>query len=255
MQNETRNKKQLLESIKVLLKGPTPKARLLANYLGAQGHPLRKQDEQSSLEFWGHPVPRVRIVAKDLELSWSEARLLWSASQIFEVRSIALYSLVHLFREEPSKNRLQDLLKISGQIDNWVHSDTLSDIFADYLENNPGFLSVLKKWNRSSNPWLRRLSIVSIYYYARFRKKKVKASLALKMIENLIEDSHFFVQRGVGWSLREVDRVSPQQQRSFVKKNLMKISSVAWFATSELYSEKQRRSLVLLRKKNRKGDI
>jgi 3-methyladenine DNA glycosylase AlkD len=248
VRNETRNKHQLLQKIRTALKGPLPQAKVHANYLGAQGHKQRTKDEQSTLIFWGHPVPKLRNLSKDLNLTWDEALSLWRSTDIFDIKSMALYSLVDKKRGQELWFRIKDLEQLVQEIDNWVHSDVLSDVFAQYLEMNPRFLKTLKKWNTSKNPWLRRQSLVSIYYYARFRKDRVPAATSLKLVEELLDDPHFYVQRGIGWALREIDHVDSKLQRAFVKKQASRISGVAWFATSELYSVKERKRLVELRK-------
>jgi len=246
---------------------PTSKSELLARYVGARGIPGRKPDEQSSLVYWGHTSPIQRELSKrdweivkttkklsDLSLieSWKVWLAVWSCSNIFEVKNVALLALSSPAYGELRLKRAKDLFALAASIDNWAHSDSLSSMLAAIIEAKPDLLSKYTLWNRSKNPWLRRQSIVGVYYYARLRKKHISPKLAFSLIEPLLEDSHFYVQRGVGWALREADRVDSEAQRKFVRKNLSRISSVAWFATSEFYPLKLRSELTDLRKIGRK---
>jgi 3-methyladenine DNA glycosylase AlkD len=141
---------------------------------------------------------------------------------------------------------------VSG-VDNWAHSDSLSCVLARVLEDKPSvILPTLKKWNKSKNPWERRQSVVALLYYASQRSKTPDRSIVFTQVERLLEDPHFYVQKGVGWTLREAYRVWPKAQVSFVKKNLTRISGTAWFATSEKYPLSLKRELVAKRKLLRK---
>lgn len=248
---------------------------LVARYVGAVQHEDRAPDEQSRLEFWGLSLPTHRAVAKEAAartkaqfgldvktLSASERQkaqiaewtlwlAVWNHTKNFDVRSVVMIWMSDKSRLELRRRQWKDLFAMAETIDNWALSDGLSMMIADVLENDPKLFSHFKKWNTSKNPWLRRQSLVGIYGYARFRKKPIAPGLTLGLLEKLLEDPHFYVQRGVGWTLREVDRVDTKLQRAFVKKHLHRISGVAWFAASELYKEKDRRALVIARKEHR----
>lgn len=241
------------------LGGPTKGAALTGRYVGAQGHEARKKDEQSRLIYWGHSMPLLRQLYRTVtpaDLGLEEQWQLWlevfRQSQIAEIKTLALMWMAQPRLKELRRKKSADLFKMVDQIDNWAHSDSLSSLLAELLEFNPKHFPTYQKWNKSRKPWLRRQSIVGLYCYARQRKTHLPADKALKLIEALLEDPHFYVQRGVGWALREVDRVDSKKQRAFVKKNLHRIGGVAWFATSELYPKNLRNDLVQLRKAKRK---
>lgn len=247
------------KEIERMLGGPTANAAFLARYIGAQKHEARKADEQSRWIFWGANLPHQRSVAKTSfsfshlsdEEQWKIWLKIWKATKIYDVKSIAQHWMFsRRLRPLRLKNH-KDLFAMADDIDNWAHSDSLSSVLAEVLEEKPALFSIYKKWNRSKNPWLRRQSLVGIYCYARMRKKHVPVSKSLPLVARLLDDPHFYVQRAVGWTLREIDRVDAKAQRAFVLKYLNKINSVAWFATSELYPGKLRKELVAKRKSAR----
>ncbi len=242
-----------------------PRAYAVARYIGAQGHEARKKDEQSRLKFLGHPVPVIRSqilkvysesFLKILDLKSLADReffdiwhRIWKESDIFEIKSIALYELTSKRLKSFRYKYPEKFFQLANQVDNWAHSDELSGVIADIVENDFSHFDQLVKWNKSANPWLRRQSVVGIYFYARFRKKFVPPEQALELIHSLLDDRHFYVQRAVGWALREVDRVNPDLQRSFVRENVRRIAPAGWFAASELYSKSLRSQMNMLRKK------
>ncbi len=231
----------------------------MTNYIGGKNRKDLHEREKSKLRYCEITVPSNRkIYQKGFSFSKSEEELsiwffIFQQSDVFEAKAMAL---MHL-RKLPNEVLLEDkklLQKLVDFVDNWAISDELSHIYSRLLEHSPKVIwPMLEKWNKSKNLWHRRQSVVGMLNYARMRKKTPPVKAMLKMIENLITDESFYVQRGVGWSLREVYNVDPKQQVAFVKKNLHKISSTAWFATSEFYPLSLKKELVEKRKLYRKS--
>lgn len=238
------------------LGGPNGNAELLARYIGARMPGEREPNEQSRLKFWGLSVPVHRQAARETysfsqlndEEQWSHWLKIWRGSDVFDVKNVAICWISSPKRRSLRLKHWRDLISMTAEIDNWAHSDALSAMLAELLEHRPALFSLYKKWNKSKNPWLRRQSLVGIYCYARLRKKHIPATKSLPLVKNLLCDPHFYVQRGVGWTLREIDRVNSNQQRAFVRRYLKDIGSIAWFATSELYPVSLRKELVARRK-------
>lgn len=248
-----------MRQIEKQLAGPTKDAESLRRYVGAVMPGQRSVDEQSRLIYWGHRVPTQRRIAKarfsfshlSEDVQWGLWRAIWNESKIYDVKSVALLWLSAPERRALRLRRWREVLAMAAAVDNWAHSDGLSSILAEILEARPTLFGRLKKWNVSKNPWLRRQSLVAIYYYARSRKKLIPVAHVLPLVKRLLDDPHFYVQRGVGWTLREVDRVDARKQRAFVRKHVHNISATAWFATSELYPVSLRKQLVELRRAQR----
>ena len=213
---------------------PRPSAAALARYVGARGHQRRAADEQSHLVYLGLSAKELRAV--DLPTAeWAEWLTLFRSSSVYEVRSLALDWIGARAQTALRQRYGTQLFSLAASVDNWAHSDEVSALLAEQIEWNPALFSRLVRWSRSNNPWLRRQSVVAIYYYARMRKVLRSGREALDLVLPLLDDPHFYVQRGGGWCLREVYRVDPRRQRRFVRQNLSRISSTAWFAATELY--------------------
>lgn len=175
----------------------------------------------------------------------------WFSSQVFEVKSICLY-WVGSQKDETLIKFSNRLIKWSSEIDNWALSDGLCSIYARIFEQAPSkLLPTFKKWNASSNPWLARISLVSLFYYARLRKNYPSFNLAIGFIKTQLKSSDYYVQKAVGWTLRELYQVYPQKTIQFVTKNIQNISPSAWYATSEKMMPAEKSKLLKLRKKLR----
>lgn len=216
----------------------------IARYVGAVNHEKRKPDEQSKLIFMG--------IALSLKRELDKKKILFSNLSIDEQAEIWHYIFKNSNTYEEKWFALnffnkKSMLKVAPKywymlktwvedIDNWAHSDTLSGIYATVLETNPKkYLPFFKKLNKSKNPWERRQSVVGLYFYFRLRKNPIPAKVPLELVENLLNDKHIYVQKGIGWTLREIYQVDGKAQLSFVKKNVKRIAPAGYYATVEKY--------------------
>lgn len=70
-------------------------------------------------------------------------------------------------------------------------------------------------WNRSDNFWLQRSSIMFQKQY----KKDTDTILLSKYILAQSNSPEFFVQKAIGWALREYSKTDPEWVSAFVRKN------------------------------------
>ncbi len=76
-------------------------------------------------------------------------------------------------------------------------------------------LSVTNKWNISENMWLQRSSIM----FQKTYKKNTNTDLLSKYILNCSDSKEFFIQKAIGWALREYSKTNPIWVLEFVKNN------------------------------------
>ncbi len=69
------------------------------------------------------------------------------------------------------------------------------------------------KWNRSDNIWLQRSSLM----FQKSYRKATDTELLSKYILRLVNSKEFFVQKAIGWSLREYSKTNPAWVVQFVK--------------------------------------
>jgi 3-methyladenine DNA glycosylase AlkD len=173
-------------------------------------------------------------------------------SNIFEAKNIAFIFLDKNHKHIPHQTQLNVLPKWVKQVDNWAHSDGLSKYLSKLVENESTkdqILSILKKWNSSKNLWERRQSLISLFYYARTKKTYVSFELVKEFVLPLINDKEYYVQKAVGWTLRESYNVYPKQTYLFIEQNIKQISPTAFTTCLEKMSEKEKQILKQKRKK------
>ena len=242
------------------LKAPVRLTFLLgSNYIGGGTSKLifldLKTAEVRQLLSHNHPV-----FLKSLQLQFKEFEKIWFSAAIFELHLLPIQWLESLTDEQlvPLASRL---ILWADQADNWALSDSLCGIYARIFEKDPkALLPDLKAWNRHPNPWLRRISMVSLFYYSRFRKKLPSLNLIKSFIKPHFSAREYYVQKAVGWTLRESYNTYPAETIKFLQNNLYEIDTRAWPAASEklplnikrIFNEKRRhfRTTNRFKKKN-----
>jgi 3-methyladenine DNA glycosylase AlkD len=196
----------------------------------------------TGLEVWFLATPKQRELHKK-GFSFSDEphhiqkriwKFIWDKSNVFEVKTQSLFYYQCRRSDTDFERYFIDLKMLVGGIENWAHSDIYSDCLSRILEVNPQkVMPTLEKWNISTNPWKRRQSLVSLFYYQSGRKKLPSKTKVFKFLKNLLKDEHYYVQKGVGWTLREAIQAYPTETYVFVEKNLEVLSSIAFTTVME----------------------
>ncbi|MFA4845317.1 MAG: DNA alkylation repair protein [Patescibacteria group bacterium] len=113
-------------------------------------------------------------------------------------------------------------------------------------------LPTLLQWNRSSNPWKRRASIVSTIYYASKKRKAPAIKTVLSLVEPLICDRDPYVQKAVGWQLREAYKLWPREILLFLNRHALDLSAISFSYATERLSVRDKDALKQRRKEKRR---
>lgn len=183
-------------------------------------------------------------------------KYIWQHSRQFDALSQALYFL-EIYAAQCDRDWLRkELIQWLEQIDNWAHSDMLTHHFAALHETSPSTMyPVLQTWNRDPNPWKRRQSVLSLLDYARFRKKYPAFGRIVQLITPLLHDPDIYVQKGIGWSLRECHLVYPEKTLEYITNKHAQLSSIAFTSATEKYKQKEKEKLKALRKRSRNNEL
>ncbi len=248
-----------LENDKFLMEVEKKCKRVSAD-LKKQGKVKNQSHYKSTLKMLGLNIPSVDKVSKngfsfdglpdvDKMNVWGH---IWENTKYHEVKTLAL-SFLYTLEKEFLLAKWSKVKKWMGEVENWAHADGYSSIIASLFEISPEKIRPqLVKWNKSKNPWERRISIVGLYYYSSSRRTQPEVKLVTDFIKPLVLDEDYYVQKGVGWTLRELGNVEPKKQMSFLKKNITKLSPIAFSTAIEKISKGEREMLKLIRKEARK---
>jgi 3-methyladenine DNA glycosylase AlkD len=226
------------------------------DYVKGNGHEL------SNLKFLNLRMPVVRNYIDNLDINKKSSRgpqyfekmnQLWFESDTFDSKIIPLYWLDYQSTDFLVKNQKQ-ILNWVTEIDNWAHSDAYCSAIARIFEfDQKNALPTYLKWNKHKNPWLRRCSMVGTFYYSYHRDTQPTFRLAKKLVAPHFTAEEYYVQKAVGWTIREMFNVYPEKAVQFIKQNNFQLSPIAWVAASEKLPAKIKQLLLAERKKLRKA--
>ncbi len=77
---------------------------------------------------------------------------------------------------------------------------------------------ITRQWNNSNNMWLVRSSIIFQLKY----KEKVDLELLSELLTPHLDSKEFFIQKAIGWSLRQVSKTFPEFVRVFIASHDLK---------------------------------
>lgn len=120
---------------------------------------------------------------------------------------------------------LEDMGKIEGLITSkswWDSVDSIAPIVGDICLSHPSVKDeVVDKWIFSDNIWLKRVSILFQLKY----KDKTDREFLTKAIVNNADTPEFFINKAIGWALREYSKTDKAWVRDFISRvELSKLS-------------------------------
>jgi len=175
---------------------------------------------------------------------------IWRTTGDFWVRAHAIFFLErHIKKTGTLKQMWPVVMKWQDDVAGWPLCDALAKIYTKILVVAPAkVFAVLKKWNKEDDLWKRRQSVVSLLYYSRTKKDHLPFGKMEPLITSLLKDKEYYVQKGVGWALRELHTVYPKQTLSYLTNHIKSVSSIAFTIAIEKMNTATKDELKSLRK-------
>ena len=141
----------------------------------------------------------------------------------FEEREMHYCGIEILIKNLKKNYQLEDIQLIEKILTTnswWDSVDTIAKyILGEYLIEFPNETKkVIQRFSDSDNMWLNRSAILFQLSY----KQKTNSEI---LFNECIKHSHskeFFIQKSIGWALREYGRYYPNEVKEFVKQNTLK---------------------------------
>jgi 3-methyladenine DNA glycosylase AlkD len=105
----------------------------------------------------------------------------------------------------------------------WDTVDALDIAVGDIAARFPEVNQILLEWSTDENIWLRRAAID----HQLARKEKTDTELLAKIILNNLGEKEFFINKAIGWSLREYSKVNRSWVQAFMEKHKDKMSPLS----------------------------
>lgn len=159
----------------------------------------------------------VKKIAKELKFPTSDelgstARKLWKLDE--REFQYAANDLIGIHWKVADKNFLADHVEHLLISKSWWDTvDGLGSVAVSPLTDKYGCEKLIEKWNKSPNIWLNRAAI----QHQRGRRFEADNKLILRYCHEHSDSKEFFIVKAIGWALRDMAAVSPQDVRRFLK--------------------------------------
>ena len=105
----------------------------------------------------------------------------------------------------------------------WDTSDSLYKLMAYLSLNDEDINEILISWSKDNNIWLRRVSII----HQLLRKEKTNTELLETIIVNNLKNNEFFINKAIGWALRDYSKTNKEWVSNFINKYKDKMANLS----------------------------
>ncbi|MFZ7132476.1 MAG: DNA alkylation repair protein [Eubacteriales bacterium] len=191
---------------------------------------LKYEDEQKAAHmraymrdqfpFLGMPAPlRKKLcreyfkAAKKLKtVDWEFINACWDNSyRELQYAAVHYLSTMQKYLTPRDIQKIKELAVVKSW---WDTIDGLDRIIGNIALTYPDVNDVLMAWSIDENIWLRRIAID----HQLLRKEKTNTELLEKIILNNLGSNEFFINKAIGWSLRDYSKTNPEWVRGFINK-------------------------------------
>ena len=120
----------------------------------------------------------------------------------------------------------EDISKIKKYIINkswWDTIDFLCKVIGDIGLRDKRVKSLMIKWSKDNNIWIRRTAIE----HQLGLKDKTDTKLLETILINSFGTDEFFINKAIGWALRDYSKTNPKWVKEFINKNIDKMSNLS----------------------------
>ena len=150
---------------------------------------------------------------KTKNIDWDFVESCWNKEER-EFQYVVVYYLkaMQKFLKREDISKLKYLIVTKSW---WDTVDLLAKVIGSLVIRIEGYDQIMLEWSKDSNIWLRRVAIL----YQLSLKDKVDEIILDKILVNNLGDNEFFINKAVGWALRDYSKYNPEWVREFIKKN------------------------------------
>ena len=190
----------------------------LANAANSEKAQQMTKYMRNQFPFFGIPAPeRKKIFQAYMKtinskaVDWDFVEDAWEKEQR-EWQYIAVDYLIKL-KKQLTITDIPRLKKLITTKSWWDTVDGLDELLGYLALQNPEVEKLLLEWSQDENIWVRRVAI----NHQLLRKNQTNTLLLEQILRNNLNDTEFFINKAIGWSLRDYSKTNPEWVRKFIK--------------------------------------
>lgn len=184
---------------------------------------------RDQFQFYGIPTPKRRAIYKQfLKEEKKRKRIDWNLLDLCyedEYRELQYFVCDYLntmkaylsYQDIP---HMKQYIKVKQW---WDTIDSFDRIIGDIGLRDMRVNDLMLEWSKDEDFWLRRIAID----HQLCRKDKTNTELLEKIIVNNFGSDEFFINKAIGWSLRDYSKINPEYVRAFINKYRDQMASLS----------------------------
>ena len=169
-------------------------------------------------EIW---KPYFKEAKKTKKIDWDFIEICFKHDKR-ECQYTAAYYLKYMqrFLVEDDIPKLKELVLTKSW---WDTVDILDKVIGSIIYNNKNLYPIILEWSKDDNIWLRRVAID----HQLLRKEKTDTDLLETILVNNLNHTEFFINKAIGWALRDYSKTNPQWVKDFIEKYKNNMASLS----------------------------
>ena len=201
----------------------------LLKTMGSQTRAEREKSYQKSAwQHWGVALPQMDVAIREVLKAATSAECLALSIRLWRepVWDLKIVAGRILARDSvPPTERLWRFVRARmPDLDGWAVADNLAAAGSRCLLADPRRLDVVEAWTRSPHLWTRRAALVFTLPWTRNGRDPERM---LGWAARLANDQEWFIQKAIGWWLRELSKDDPKRVRRFLSDHGSTLKGVA----------------------------
>ena len=183
---------------------------------------------RNRFSFLGIPTPLRRELTKDFfkkakaakRIDWDFVFELWNLEEReFQYVAADYLRILQVYLTLEDVPRLRQLVTTKSW---WDTVDSLDRTIGNIQFPNEELDNIMLEWSLDDNIWLRRVAID----HQLLRKEKMKTDLLEQILVNNLHQTEFFINKAMGWILRDYSKTNPEWVRTFLQRHKKGLSDL-----------------------------
>ena len=184
---------------------------------------------RDQFQFYGIPTPKRRAIYKQfLKEEKKRKRIDWNLLDLCyedEYRELQYFVCDYLntmkaYLSYEDIPHMKQYIKVKQW---WDTIDSFDRIIGDIGLRDMRVNDLMLEWSKDEDFWLRRIAID----HQLCRKDKTNTELLEKIIVNNFRSDEFFINKAIGWGLRDYSKINPEYVRAFINKYRDQMASLS----------------------------
>ena len=183
----------------------------------------------NKFEYIGIKTPERRKIFKNFfkeykneeKIDWEFVNKCWE-NKYREFQYIAADYLKNM-KDKLTRDDIPKLKQLILKKSWWDTIDNLDMTIGALALKDSNVNKILLEWSIDENIWLRRIAID----HQLLKKEKTNTELLEKILKNNLGQAEFFINKAIGWALRDYSKTNPEWVKNFIEKNKEKMAKLS----------------------------